>query len=391
MMHSSAYGSPLPFDMKQPVSHLDLNMKNSNYHHSASAYSPTSVTYDMSAHYHHAGQPATQQQPSMAIRSASEASMDNNSNKYRQLPCRTFISVGTCPYRERCVYLHDPRCICREAKTKTRRKNKEDVVLDSLFWPIMPYSMVAGKLDSNRQPHVIQQYVVPPPQSEPYRRHDEAVYSMWMHFVDFCSACSESVHAASADQAPCFMAPDRPFNAYTNKFRLPVFRTLSAGLSFNAELEEKEEAVNEDDHILTSTLAQVLGDKAEEIVALPEAMSRSESMESLLSFDSSLTPSDCHSDRMSRASSFHMDNEDHFFLPSMTHHVDNHHILHPVNRQNQVPSPDNAASIWSSLSHEHPLHSEPKKVTELAKIQPVIPSLFPAHMKMPSSCDRFGF
>lgn len=31
----------------------------------------------------------------------------SNSNKYRQLPCKTFITVGTCPYRDRCVYLHD--------------------------------------------------------------------------------------------------------------------------------------------------------------------------------------------------------------------------------------------------------------------------------------------
>jgi hypothetical protein len=35
-------------------------------------------------------------------RSASEAVFDAG-NKYRQLPCRTFISVGTCPYRERCT------------------------------------------------------------------------------------------------------------------------------------------------------------------------------------------------------------------------------------------------------------------------------------------------
>jgi len=34
-------------------------------------------------------------------RSASEVVSDT-SNKFRQLPCRTFISVGTCPYRERC-------------------------------------------------------------------------------------------------------------------------------------------------------------------------------------------------------------------------------------------------------------------------------------------------
>lgn len=34
-------------------------------------------------------------------RSASEAIFDSSA-KFRQLPCRTFISVGTCPYRERC-------------------------------------------------------------------------------------------------------------------------------------------------------------------------------------------------------------------------------------------------------------------------------------------------
>lgn len=31
-------------------------------------------------------------------------------SKCRQLPCRTFISTGSCPYGDRCVFLHDP-CI----------------------------------------------------------------------------------------------------------------------------------------------------------------------------------------------------------------------------------------------------------------------------------------
>ena len=30
------------------------------------------------------------------------------SNKYRQLPCRTFLATGHCPYKDRCVYLHCP-------------------------------------------------------------------------------------------------------------------------------------------------------------------------------------------------------------------------------------------------------------------------------------------
>ncbi|KAJ1406631.1 hypothetical protein B484DRAFT_436673 [Ochromonadaceae sp. CCMP2298] len=167
-------------------------------------------------------------------RSASEALFDTSS-KFRQLPCRTFISVGTCPYRERCVYLHDPRCIYKEASTKTRRKNKEDVVLDSLFWPVMPYAMVAVKLDLGRQPHVIQSYSVPMPQKDQYHRHDAAVYSLWMHFVDFSLANMEStaICAGGADHAACYSAPEVPHNSYTQEARLSVFRHLSRGAGAN--------------------------------------------------------------------------------------------------------------------------------------------------------------
>ena len=33
--------------------------------------------------------------------------------KCRQLPCRTFISTGSCPYGERCVFLHDLSIVSR--------------------------------------------------------------------------------------------------------------------------------------------------------------------------------------------------------------------------------------------------------------------------------------
>lgn len=283
-------------------------------------------------------------------RSASEAAMENNSNKYRQLPCRTFISVGTCPYRERCVYLHDPRCICREAKTKTRRKNKEDTVLDSLFWPIMPYTQVAAKLDSNRQPHVIQQYVVPAPQTEQYRNHDEAVYSMWMHFVDFCAACSESTQVLDADDSPCYMAPDMPMNMYTNKKRLPTFRALSSGRPVVEEMQPAQ--------------AQKVFNSPSGVHQLHEEQHRLTRTGSFDSFDSSITMSDMSSNRSS------FQEEDVSALWMGRHSiVGDGHIL-----QKNIPpaalrySPDNSASIWTSISAEQQRGMQP---TEASKFIPL--------------------
>jgi hypothetical protein len=111
--------------------------------------------------------------PTGSPRSAAEATRNPDDSKFRQLPCRTFISVGTCPYRERCVYLHDPRCMVRDAKTKTRQKNKEDIVADSLFWPVMPVAEVQNRFDNRGQPHVIQNYNVPVPKNDQYCRHDQ--------------------------------------------------------------------------------------------------------------------------------------------------------------------------------------------------------------------------
>ena len=89
--------------------------------------------------------------------------------------------------------------------------------------------MVSVKQDSNQQPHVIQSYCVPLPQYDQYHLHDTAVYSMWMHFVDFCIANSESSveTVRNADMWPCFTAPDNLINTYSNKERLKIFQVLS--------------------------------------------------------------------------------------------------------------------------------------------------------------------
>ena len=57
----------------------------------------------------------------------------------RQLPCKTFLQTGACPYRDRCQYLHDPRLLGVSSKAKTRRKNviSPTDIVDSFFWPPM--------------------------------------------------------------------------------------------------------------------------------------------------------------------------------------------------------------------------------------------------------------
>jgi hypothetical protein len=41
-------------------------------------------------------------------------------NKCRQLPCRTFVSTGSCPYGDRCVFLHDPCIVSKPVYIKIK-------------------------------------------------------------------------------------------------------------------------------------------------------------------------------------------------------------------------------------------------------------------------------
>jgi hypothetical protein len=54
----------------------------------------------------------------------------------------------------------------------------------------MSLAEVKKKLDSSKQPHVIQQYQVPAASewsSGELSLHDRAIYSMWMHFTEYCN------------------------------------------------------------------------------------------------------------------------------------------------------------------------------------------------------------
>jgi len=68
--------------------------------------------------------------------------------KCRQLPCRTFISTGSCPYGDRCVFLHDLSIVSRPIYIRSKRKSRDEAGLDAFFWPTMPLTTVMGRTDS---------------------------------------------------------------------------------------------------------------------------------------------------------------------------------------------------------------------------------------------------
>lgn len=148
----------------------------------------------------------------------------DSSSKFRQLPCKTLIAVGTCPYGERCVFLHDPRLICHSAHSISRLKNKEDNVVDSFFWPLA--SNDSTTIHDKKANHNFRPYNIPQPKVDQFRMHDQALYSIWMHYVEFCRFTAKE--AKSFGNVPKLAPQDTPLNVFTQTQRLPVFQLLSS-------------------------------------------------------------------------------------------------------------------------------------------------------------------
>jgi hypothetical protein len=120
----------------------------------------------------------------------------NQQMKCRQLPCRTFISAGSCPYGDRCVFLHDPAVVSKPIYIRSKvssgrasmcstlskshtmilsfqRKSKDDAGVDAFFWPTMPWNAVMGRVDMKNS------------KSTMYRRN-------WCTDLTNCTLCAPS-------------------------------------------------------------------------------------------------------------------------------------------------------------------------------------------------------
>jgi hypothetical protein len=169
--------------------------------------------------------------------------------KCRLLPCRTFISTGSCCYGDRCVFLHDQGVIAKPVYVKYLKKSKEDNSADAFFWPMMPVQLVKSKLDNRNQPDINQAYVIPAPYVHPTipnlssNMNHFAVFSMWEHFVDFLA--SDSLSIVANPRPVHTMNPYQRINHFTGRKRLDCFSQLSIGQSIeNVEALVPEVLVN---------------------------------------------------------------------------------------------------------------------------------------------------
>jgi len=187
------------------------------------------------------------------------------SNKHtpmRQLPCRTFLSCGACPYKDKCVFLHDYRLEGKPLNEYIRKSYcKENFSqTDVFFFPTMKSIEVNEVIDWQGNPFISQPYIVPDPVPVPVagpaqgmKDHassmemdssvaapptscssflaELATFSVWNHFIDALEHTSSSVVVEEEEASPC--------NRHTGRSRLSVFKTLEKGESlthFNAHL-----------------------------------------------------------------------------------------------------------------------------------------------------------
>ncbi len=109
-------------------------------------------------------------------------------------------------------------------------KNKEDTVVDAFFWPVTAQENIFNK----KTDHNFRPYAVPTPKNDQYKQHDQALFSLWNHYVEYCKTTIKT----SKNVVPAKCMTDQPVNTFTQNRRLPVFQLLSASNSHPIAQEE---------------------------------------------------------------------------------------------------------------------------------------------------------
>jgi hypothetical protein len=171
----------------------------------------------------------------------------------RQLPCRTFLSCGTCSFGGRCLFLHplplkssskwpEPdrdRGFATKYSRGQQKAHNGSTDQDAFYFPTMSMEVVSEQLDAKGLPLISQEYVLPSPYSSGKRRgkantdlsvapipqclSNRAAYltslSVWHHLLDSLKS--------KKTKNDCY----ERINKHTGNPRLPVFAALGCGQS----------------------------------------------------------------------------------------------------------------------------------------------------------------
>ena len=89
--------------------------------------------------------------------------------KFRRMICFSYVSSGACPYRDHCVFIHDPRLeseyfapLILNGTAGKRPMGLRTMVKDTFYWPDQPRSQVEHHLEADTGiPRCNQCYLIP--------------------------------------------------------------------------------------------------------------------------------------------------------------------------------------------------------------------------------------
>lgn len=121
------------------------------------------------------------------------------------MACQTWIYAGSCPYGDRCTFIHDTALSSShfQARPLKSAAMKPAAVKDTFYWPDMNKFEVRRSVDSSGLPNSNQSYSIPSDFAKNDASiHDRAIYSIWNHFVSTFTADHFLQKLAATSAAP---------------------------------------------------------------------------------------------------------------------------------------------------------------------------------------------
>ena len=156
----------------------------------------------------------------------------------RQLPCKTFISCGDCPYRDKCSFIHDISLASKGYISKNNLYNDISNKNDSFFWKPMPFEQLQKQYSANKG-DIFQPYI-------PSKLHSESKYveyavkSLWSNLSDYCKEVEDQRDASRRRNKKKQSKNNADINIHSNSNSTTSHLNVDVGTTRSREVESRE-------------------------------------------------------------------------------------------------------------------------------------------------------